>query len=258
MSMFTVWAARTHTGLVRGKNEDSGYAGDWLFAVADGMGGHVGGEIASSTVITSLSQHDVQVPARQLASTLGAAVQEANVAIRQRTDANPALRTMSTTLTAMLWSGYAFALAHAGDSRAYLLRGGELTRLTEDHAMQNLVSGVPDAVAPVMTRYLDGRPDRSPDLMYSTAAPGDRYLLCSDGLSSVVPLPAIRDFLADGGAGDVAEHLVNSAIGGGGPDNITVIVIDVITEPAVSGACPEVIGAARVLDGERPCYGVVK
>jgi serine/threonine protein phosphatase PrpC len=251
MSVFTSWAATSLTGRVRPGNEDSAFAGRWLYAVADGMGGHAAGEVASAAVITSLGGHDEAVPAERLAAVLAAAVLEANAAIRQRTEADPALRTMGTTLTAMLWARRTFALAHIGDSRAYRLRGGQLRQLTEDHAMVNLVSnaGTVPVLAPAMTRFLDGRPDRSPDLMIQEALPGDRYLLCSDGLSSVVPIEIIRAVLGSGeDLGRAAAQLAELANEEGGPDNITAVLVDVLDKTAAEDtAAPVTLGAAALV-----------
>jgi protein phosphatase len=245
MSAYTLWAARTDTGLVRETNEDSAYAGRWFYAVADGMGGHTAGEVASATVITSLSRHDKAVPAEQLTAAIGAAVLGANAAIHRQVDADPSLTTMSTTLTAMLWSGHGFALAHIGDSRAYLVRGGQLRQLTTDHSLANLVGNAGASIlAPIMTRYLDGRPDRSPDLRLLEALPGDRYMLCTDGLSGVLPAAELASGMTAAGSPDVrAEWLTSQAIARGGPDNVTVILIDVpggvVRQPA-----PALFGSA--------------
>lgn len=247
MDVLTAWAAGSVTGLVRPGNEDAAYAGRWLHAVADGMGGHVAGEIASATAITTLADWDTETEPDDLADTLAQAVTAADAAIRQRTEQDHALRTMSTTLTAMLWSGHAYALAHIGDSRAYQLRGGQMRQLTTDHSYANLVSGTtPDLLAPVMSRFLDGRGDRSPDLLLQQARPGDRYLLCSDGLTSVVPAEAIRDALtAVDGRNEVVRQLTALAEAAGGPDNITVIVVDVLGNKALTGAAsPNLLGAA--------------
>jgi serine/threonine protein phosphatase PrpC len=255
MSALTTWAAGSSTGLVRPLNEDSAYAGHWLYAVADGMGGHVAGEVASTTVITTLAAYDTATPPELLVESLSGAVREANTAIHRRTEGDPALRTMGTTLTAMLRSGDTFALAHIGDSRAYLLRGGRLRQLTEDHALHNLVAsaGKSPILAPIMPRFLDGRPDRSSDLGLHKALPGDRYLLCSDGLSAVVPresMPVVPRESMHGALksgdnpGQVIERLTEMANTLGGPDNITTILIDVAASPPELSASPLTLGAA--------------
>jgi PPM family protein phosphatase len=252
-NVITAWAAESDKGRVRHVNEDSGYAGCWLRAVADGMGGHIAGEIASATVIEALAGYDAAVAAGDLIPVLGRAVREANAAILKRTQTDTGLRTMATTLTATLWSGHEFALAHIGDSRAYMLRDGRLRRLTEDHTLRNLVAnadGDPQ-MADAMSRYLDGRPDRSPDLALREAVPGDRYLLCSDGLSGVLPLNDIQSALqsADEPA-NVIEHLIHAANDAGGPDNITAIIIDAISHPqSVSTPPAAALGAAATWPG---------
>ncbi len=238
-------AAASETGLVRQNNEDAAYSGRWLYAVADGMGGHAAGEVASAAVIDSLRVRDVEVSPENLLGTLGRAVAEANGEVARRAAEDPARRGMGTTLTAMLRSGDQAALAHIGDSRAFMLRNGQLRQITEDHTIGHLVSDA-DALAPVLSRYLDGRPDRSPDLILRELRPGDRYLLCSDGLSPEVSTVAIRDALASAGnAADVVRQLVALAEDAGAPDNVTVIVLDVL--PGGAGAEPAepvMLGAA--------------
>src|ERR1700760_4929616 len=108
---------------------------------ADGMGGHAAGEVASSITISTIARYDVPQPPDRLAEILGHAVREANDAIRQRTEEDSATYSMGTTLTAMLWSGYSFTIAHIGDSPAYRLRGGQLRKITDDHSLGNLVAG---------------------------------------------------------------------------------------------------------------------
>jgi len=238
-----VAAAASRAGLVRKNNEDAAYSGRWLFAVADGMGGHAAGEVASAAVIEALLAHDADVAPQALLEVLGRAVTEANGEVARRAAEDPARRGMGTTLTAMLWSGDGFALAHIGDSRAFRLRNGELDQITEDHVMGKLVSNA-GYLAPVLSRYLDGRPDRSPDLGLREARPGDRYLLCSDGLSPVVSVEQIRDVLAStADPGEAVGELLGLAEDAGGPDNITVIVIDAGRAPA-RPAAPMTLGAA--------------
>jgi protein phosphatase len=234
MNVFTAWAGRTDRGLVSPLNEDSAYAGRWLYAVADGMGGHAAGEVASAAAIAAISRHDSAAVPEHLADNLSAAMREANTSIRRMVESDPQLYTMGTTLTAMLWSGRAFALGHIGDSRAYRMRGEQLRQLTEDHSLSNLVAAAGSSpLAPLVTRFFDGRPDRSPDLAAREALPGDRYLLCSDGLSGVVPPPRIAEALSSGDPLDlIVGELTSQAIALGGPDNVTVILIEVTGEPA--------------------------
>jgi serine/threonine protein phosphatase PrpC len=188
-------AAASDTGLVRKNNEDAAYSGSWLYAAADGMGGHAAGEVASAAVIESLRRHDTEIDRDALLESLGRAVTEANAKVARAAAEDAARRGMGTTLTAMLWSGNRFALANIGDSRAFSLREGQFRQITEDHVMGKLVSNA-GRLAPVLSRYLDGRPDRSPDLSLHEARPGDRYMICSDGLSPVVGTEAIRHVLS--------------------------------------------------------------
>ncbi len=245
MTTLITSAARSDTGLVRTGNEDSAFAGHTLFAIADGMGGHAAGEVASATAIAAVARYDVPQPPEQLAAILGTAVREANDAIRQRAEADSGTRGMGTTLTAALWSGLTFGLAHIGDSRAYRLRNGQLRQLTEDHSLDNLVAKAPPSLAPMISRYLDGRPDRSPDITIRKALPEDRYLLCSDGLTSVASDSAIQKALtSDDPPEQTVDFLIDLANSLGGPDNITVILIDVSTDPSKVKLPPGKLGSA--------------
>lgn len=238
-------AAACETGQCRASNQDAVYLGARLAAIADGMGGHAAGEVASAAVIESLRRYDADVAPAGLLEVLGRAAAVANGEVARRAAQDPARLGMGTTLTAMLWSGDRAALAHIGDSRAFRLRGGRFRQITDDHVIGKLVAH-PGALAPVLTRYFDGRPDRSPDLSLRDLRPGDRYLLCSDGLSPVVPVETIQDALA--AAADpaaAAEQLVRLAEAAGGPDNISVIVIDAGEGRAGDGCTvPLILGAA--------------
>ena len=189
------WAASSETGRVRQNNEDSAYAGRWLYAVADGMGGHAAGEVASAAVIESLRSHDDEVAPDRLLEVLGRAVAEANAEVARRADEDPGPEGHGH-------HAYGDALVRRS-LRARPHRrlprvpapGGQLRQITEDHVMGKLVSNA-RGLAPVISRYLDGRPERSPDLGVRELRPGDRYLLCSDGLSPVVSAEAIRVVLA--------------------------------------------------------------
>ena len=223
-------AAVSSAGLVRRRNEDSAYAGRWLCAVADGMGGHAAGDVASATVIEAIRAFDVDASdPGQLTTILGAAVQEANKQLAEKVQTDPGLASMGSTLTAMLWSGRHVAVANVGDSRAYLLRDRVLRQITEDHVLANLVaSPMPAQTAAYLVRYLDARPGWSPDLTLRAARPGDRYLICSDGLNGVVSPEVICDVLTDVGDLDQAvAELIRLAHEAGAPDNVTLIAIDV-------------------------------
>ena len=238
-------AAASETGVVRENNEDAAYSGRWLFAVADGLGGHAAGEVASAAVIESLSSHDAEVAPDILLETFGLAIAEANREIARRVAVDPSRKGMGTTLTAMLWSGDYAALAHIGDSRAFRLREGRLHQITEDHTIGNLVSDA-DFLAPVLSRHLDGRPDRSPDLSLRELQVGDRYLLCSDGLSPVVSSGAIQGALVSAPTPPEAVRQLSALVEEtGGPDNFTMIVIDVrVADSQLELAEPSTLGSA--------------
>ncbi len=254
--------ARSDVGLVRKGNEDSGYAGPRLLAVADGMGGHAAGEVASSATIEELL-HIEGGSDRDPFEVLGAAVAAANDRIRELVTEDPDREGMGTTLTALLWTGEDIRLAHIGDSRAYLLRDGELRQLTHDHTfVQTLVddgritadeAGVHPARSLIL-KALDGKPDPQPDLEVLKVMPGDRLLVCSDGLSGVVSDETLRDTLLEQrDLAAAADTLVELALRGGAPDNLTVIVADVIETDAPPApddtAEAYLVGAAS---GEQP------
>lgn len=231
--------AQSHTGLVRSDNEDSGYAGPRLLVVADGMGGHAAGEVASAVAVESLSVLDGPGPAPDDLDTPGAltaAITQANHRIRDLVDADPRRSGMGTTVTAMLWTGEGFSLAHIGDSRAYLLRGDELVQLTRDHTyVQALIDEgrlhederETHPARSLLLQALGGE-DITPDLADVDAQDGDRLLVCSDGLSGVVSHEAIRRVLSEQeDAQAAADQLVEMAVQAGGPDNITCVVADV-------------------------------
>jgi serine/threonine protein phosphatase PrpC len=254
MTLALRYAVRSDVGLLREGNEDSAYAGPHLLAVADGMGGHAAGEVASSAAIVTLSSLDAEYPEADLVNALANAVADANKRLQELIYCDPATEGMGTTLTAMLWSQGHAALCHIGDSRAYLLRQGELYQITHDHTLvQSLVDEgriTEDDVAThpqrsLLLRALDGRTLAEPDLSTLETLAGDRYLLCSDGLSGVVTEQTIQHALgAIADPEQAALSLVELAIRGGGPDNITCIVADVVdtggaapqTEPVTAGA----------------------
>ncbi|MDX6223906.1 MAG: family protein phosphatase, partial [Frankiales bacterium] len=203
MTISLRYAARSDTGLVREGNEDSVYAGPRLLAVADGMGGHAAGEVASAVVIAGVSVLDDDVPGTDLLGALKKAVLQANRSIAEMVAGDEDLRGMGTTLTAILSEGNRLGLVHVGDSRAYLLRDGELRQITSDHTLvQALVDEgrITPEEADVhpqrsfITRTLDGSPVEL-DLSVREARVGDRFLLCSDGLSGVVSDPTLAEAL---------------------------------------------------------------
>ncbi|WP_031067825.1 PP2C family protein-serine/threonine phosphatase [Streptomyces sp. NRRL WC-3742] len=259
MTLVLRFAAGSHKGLIREGNEDSGYAGPRLLAVADGMGGAAAGEVASSEVLGSIVRLDEDVPGADLLTLLGDAVQGANDRLRQMVEEDPQLEGMGCTLTAMLWTGQRMGLVHVGDSRAYLLRDGSLAQITVDHTwVQRLVDEgriTPEEAEThpqrsLLMRALDGRGQVEPDLSIREVRAGDRYLICSDGLSGPVSHQTLQDTLGSYYSPEqTVQELIQLALRGGGPDNITCIVADVIDVGAtdtMSGQfndVPVVVGA---------------
>ena len=256
MALTLKYAVRSDRGLVRTNNEDSVYAGPRLLAIADGMGGHAGGEVASKIVIGALEELDEDRPIADLISALRRSVNDATVALAQAVADNHDLTGMGTTLTAIRFAGSRIALVHVGDSRAYLLRSGQLSQITHDDTyVQSLVdSGKLTAEEAshhprrsMILRALDGTAV-DPDISIREARLGDRYLLCSDGLSDVVTASTLREALSSGSPQECADRLIQLALRGGGPDNVTCIVADVV-DPAEGDDLPIVGGA--VVDSDQ-------
>ncbi|WP_319452942.1 MULTISPECIES: PP2C family protein-serine/threonine phosphatase [unclassified Mycobacterium] len=250
MTLALRYAARSDRGLVRANNEDSVYAGARLLALADGMGGHAAGEVASQLVIAALAHLDDDEPGGDLLSELNSAVHQGNSAIAAHVEADPELEGMGTTLTAILFAGNRLGLVHIGDSRGYLLRDGELAQITKDDTfVQTLVDE-----GRITAEEAHSHPQRSlimraltghevePTLIMREAHVGDRYLLCSDGLSDPVSHETILDALQISDVAESADRLIELALRGGGPDNVTVVVADVVdygmgqTQPILAGA----------------------
>ncbi|MGH1552775.1 Stp1/IreP family PP2C-type Ser/Thr phosphatase [Streptomyces sp. L7] len=259
MSLSLRFAAGSHKGMIREGNEDSGYAGPRLLAIADGMGGQAAGEVASSEVISTIVSLDDDVPGSDILTSLGTAVQRANDQLRMMVEEDPQLEGMGTTLTALLWTGQRLGLVHVGDSRAYLLRDGVLTQITQDHTwVQRLVDegriteeeATTHPQRALLMRALGSGDHVEPDLSIREVRAGDRYLICSDGLSGVVSHQTMEDTLASyQGPQETVQELIQLALRGGGPDNITVIIADVLdldtgdTLAAQLSDTPVIVGA---------------
>ena len=277
MTLVLRYAVRSDVGLLREGNEDSAFAGPRLLAVADGMGGHAAGEVASSLTIASMAKLDSEPPGGDMLAELASAVASANTRLQEMIVANPAVEGMGTTLTALFWSDGHAAVCHIGDSRGYLLREGELYQITHDHTLvQSLVDEGRISANDVSThpqrslllRALDGRSIAEPDLSVHDGLAGDRYLLCSDGLSGVVSDETLRETLATiEDPETVTRQLIDLALHGGGPDNITCIVADVVDTstsrvpptgtPVMAGAAANVHDPRLSTDGTGP-FGVVE
>ncbi|NUU18980.1 Stp1/IreP family PP2C-type Ser/Thr phosphatase [Cellulomonas humilata] len=263
MTVALRYAARSDVGLVRSNNQDSAYAGPHLLMVADGMGGHAGGDVASSVAVAAFAPLDGESHGPDDAlDELEAALADARDEIIARSDADPDLSGMGTTVLAILRAGNKLAMVHLGDSRGYLMRDGVLTQVTTDHTfVQHLVDIgriTPEEAEhhpqrSVVMRVLgDFDPEVTPDLSVREARPGDRWLLCSDGLSGFVSAETIEETMAAIEDVDAcADRLVQLALRAGGGDNITVVLADVIELDAVAdGAGPTtnatVVGAAAL------------
>jgi len=251
------YAARSDVGLVRAVNQDSGYAGPHLLVVADGMGGHAAGDVASSIAVGQIVSLDGESHGSDDAlELLAEALHNANTELQQAIGRQPELQGMGTTVTALLRTGSTIAVAHIGDSRAYLLRDGTFTQITHDHSfVQSLVDegriteeeaeGHPQRS--LVTRVLTGQHDDEPDLAVREAHIGDRYLLCSDGLSGFVARDTIQEVLEQGlPPGPTADRLVELALRAGAPDNVTCIIGDVVDldKDQPPPTAQEVVGAA--------------
>ncbi len=260
MTLALRYAARSDRGLIRAKNDDSVYAGPRLLAVADGMGGYAGGDVASQVVIAALEHLDEEPPTGDMLAALARATNDGTEHLRELVREDNALEGMGTTLTALLFAGSRIALCHIGDSRGYLLRDGVFSQITHDdtfvqamidegriteeearsHPQRNLI-----------LRALNGN-DVEPDLSIREARVDDRYLLCSDGLSGVVSDETIHEALQIPDPQESANRLIELALRGGGPDNITCVVADVIDDsrdgdtamidPVVDGAAGDNVG----------------
>lgn len=232
------YAVRSDIGLQREDNADAAYAGNRLLVVADGMGGPAAGEVASAAVIEALRPLDTQVPSGELLNALDHAVRRAETELHDVVAANPSLAGLGTTVTALLRSGSQLGLVHIGDTRAYLVRNGEVFQITRDHTLvQSLVDEgkiTEDEAAShpermLLLRALDGQHQYEPDLQFHQAQAGDRYLLSSDGLHATVPADAVaRVLLTVADLEQAAADLVALAIDRGAPDNVTCIVADIV------------------------------
>ncbi|HEY5136203.1 MAG TPA: protein phosphatase 2C domain-containing protein [Candidatus Nanopelagicales bacterium] len=251
-------AARSDIGLVRTGNEDSGYAGDQLVVVADGMGGHAAGELASAAAIATMSEMETTgLGDVEALERLSEAVVTTSERIADVVAANSEFAGMGTTLTALAWLGgepARVAVLHVGDSRAYLLRDGVLSQVTRDHTyVQTLIDSGRITADEALThprrnllmRAIDGVHPAEPDVSVREAHVGDRFLVCSDGLCGYVSDQRIHELLAIADPTAVVTALVEAALEVGAPDNVTCVVADVVESDETIGAeTPVVVGAA--------------
>jgi protein phosphatase len=259
--------AISDVGRVRKDNQDSGYAGPWLLAVCDGVGGAARGDIASSTAISELRQLDEPPGSGDPITRVTDALHEAHASIGAQVDQDPGLNGTSTTATVALFDGRRIAVGHVGDSRAYLYRHGELSQLTTDHTfVQSLIDDgrITEEEARVhphrnlILKALDGLHEVEPDLFTLELVPGDRVFLCSDGACGVLGAARMADILSGGSPEYAAIELVRASLDAGSSDNVTCIVADVLTEeeaaadPSYGELEPMVVGAAAELKRRLP------
>jgi len=267
------FAAISDVGRVRKDNQDSGYAGPWLLAVCDGVGGAARGDLASSTAVQQLRNIDSPpVPehtAEEMVAQVAGALHRAHDRIAELVDHDPDLSSTSTTATVGLFDGEQLAVGHVGDSRAYLFREQGLTQLTHDHTfVQTLIDDgrITETEARVhphrnlILKAIDGQREAEPDLFVVPLQAGDRLMMCSDGVCGVLDAGRIADVLAGGSADYAAVELVRASLEAGSSDNVTCIVADVVEAGAgrdaddaddADAAEPQLVGAAAELRRRR-------
>lgn len=232
-----MWGARSDVGCVRNHNEDSYLVASPLFAVCDGMGGHAAGEVASAIAVETIA---AAAPDTADPALLAAAVEAANTAVIEAAVNGVGRPGMGCTATAAYIEGTTVAIAHAGDSRAYLLHEGTLIRITRDHSYVEELVDAGEITADearvhpnrsVITRALGSDPAMYADHFSLNIEEGDRLILCSDGLSSMIPDNDIEDIAVQSATPQMCtDNLVDAALAAGGGDNVTVIVIDVVDD----------------------------
>jgi len=248
MALYLDFAAVSDVGKVRRKNDDSGYAGRYLAVVADGMGGHVGGDVASASTVLDLVHLD-HPEVNSPATTLADEIQSANIILNELVDANPKLSGMGTTVTALLLTGDRFRFAHIGDSRAYRLKDGVWEQISRDHTFveklleEGRITPEEARVHPhrnVIMRVL-GDSDASPelDLQEFPVEPGEVWMLCSDGINAVVPEEETEAIVRSASSVEAAaEALVARTLELGSPDNVTAVVVQVLDDAATPPSIP--------------------
>jgi serine/threonine protein phosphatase PrpC len=237
-------SARSAVGLVRSGNEDSALASKNLIAVADGMGGHAAGEVASSLAIKTLVQSaqvftHPDIDEESADDLYLQAIQEADLSLKSAVEENPALSGMGTTLTSLLLRGTSVALLHIGDSRAYRLRGSAFEQLSVDHTViqellnQGAISESDIATHPqrsVLTQVMMGEGNIEVPLPVIDVKVGDRFLVCSDGLSSVLTEKEIKSLIKGKDRDAAVAALVDATYINGAPDNVTLVIGDIVEE----------------------------
>ncbi|WP_124040267.1 PP2C family protein-serine/threonine phosphatase [Neoactinobaculum massilliense] len=236
------FAAASDVGLVRANNEDSGFASTHLLVLADGMGGAAAGDVASAISVAHLRSLDAEIPAADMLPRLRATVADAQQDMLARVAAQPRMAGMGTTTIALLRSGSDLALVHIGDSRAYRLRDNKLEQMTKDHTLVQYLVDHGKITAEqakthprrnvIMRALGDNEGATKLDESRLDARVGDRWILCSDGLSGVVRSQTIAQALRTiPDLNELAEHLIGLALAAGAPDNVTVVLGEVVDRP---------------------------
>jgi serine/threonine protein phosphatase PrpC len=261
MTLQLKYVTHSEIGLIRKNNQDSGYASPHLLVVADGMGGAAAGDLASAVAIDTIRKIEGPTTGEGMLEVLDGAIHQANDKIAELIESDYSLEGMGTTVTGAMFDGTQLGLAHIGDSRAYLLRDGQLERLTHDHTwVQSLVddgkiSETEAAMHPhrsLLLKVLNGQPTNDPDLVMVPVVAGDRLMFCSDGVCGLIDDNMIEAALQLPDLNDAAERLVVEALHAGGVDNITVIVADVVD----SGGSDEVIVLGAASEHPIPANGM--
>jgi protein phosphatase len=261
------WAAISDVGRVRKDNQDSGYAGPWLLTVCDGVGGAARGDIASATAIGQIRRLDAPpVPEHTEEDLLGlvaGALHRAHDRIGELVEHDPSISGTSTTATVALFDGERIAVGHVGDSRGYLFRDGEISQITHDHTFvqtlidEGRISEEEARVHPhrnLILQAIDGTRELEPDLFVIALQPGDRLMLCSDGITASLTDGRLADILATGTPDYVAVELARASLEAGTTDNVTCLVADVLEETAELAEVQEplLVGAAAELRRKAP------
>ena len=249
-------AARSAVGLVRNGNEDSALVGSQLIAVADGMGGHAGGEFASSVAINTLSEIaptfiNPDVDSESASDLFLNSLHTIDAQIRAVTQDEPQLAGMGTTLTALFINAAEISLLHVGDSRAYRLRGNDLEQLSADHTVlqellnKGIISESDAQVHPqrsMLTQALMGEGNLEPSLHIFEGKIKDRFLICSDGLTGVLSDKEIKSLIKGKDAAAAVDALIDATYINGAPDNVTVVLADLVESTTTD---VEKLGAAK-------------
>ncbi|MDA2993083.1 MAG: protein phosphatase 2C domain-containing protein [Actinomycetota bacterium] len=249
-------AARSAVGLVRNGNEDSALVGSQLIAVADGMGGHAGGEFASSVAINTLSEIaptfiNLDIDSESASDLFLNSLHTIDSQIHAVTLDEPQLAGMGTTLTALFINNAEISLLHIGDSRAYRLRGNDLEQLSADHTVlqellnKGIISEVDAQIHPqrsMLTQALMGEGTLEPSLLVFQGKIKDRYLICSDGLTGVLSDKEIKSLIKGKDLATAVDALIEATYINGAPDNVTIILADIVDSDACS---VEKLGAAK-------------